>query len=246
MRFSRFFITRPIFAGSDRGDHHRGRCAGLFRPADLAISGNRAAHGHGDRRPTRRLRRDGGRDHRRADRTGDQRGRQHALYVVAVDRRRQARHHRHLQDRHQSRCRAGAGAKPRRGGRAAPARRGAAARRGDTQDLAGLPDGREPAVARRHVRSQLPVELRPHPSARPPGADRRRRRCRAVRLARLRDADLDRPGPGRRAQPDGRRDRRGVARAECPGRRGRNRPAALCDRPKLAMPFRSGSKRKAG
>ena len=53
-----------------------------------------------------------------------------------VDRRRAGDDHRHLQARHRSRYGAGAGPEPRRAGRTEPARGSAAAGRGRPQDLA--------------------------------------------------------------------------------------------------------------
>ncbi len=89
--------------------------------------------------------------------------------------------HRHLQAGHRPRCRAGAGPEPRRHRRAAPARGSAAARRRHAQDLARLPDGREPRLARQLARSRLHLQLRADPDPRPAGAARRRRRRPAVR-----------------------------------------------------------------
>ena len=94
--------------------HHADRRRGLFQPAGGAISGHRAALDLGHRRISRRLGRDRGQDRGHADRAGGQRRRQHAVHDVAIDQRRQHVARRHLQARHRSRYRAGAGAEPRR------------------------------------------------------------------------------------------------------------------------------------
>ena len=150
MRLSRFFITRPIFAAVIAIDHHARRRDRLFRPAGLAISRHRPADRDGHRHLSGRVGRDGGGDRRRADRAGDQRRRRHAL---PCRRNRPATASSTItvtfKHRHRPRCRAGAGPEPRRDRRAAPARGSAAARRRHPQDLARLPDGREPGLARR-------------------------------------------------------------------------------------------------
>ena len=55
----------------------------------------------------------------------------------------------------------------------------------DAQDLARLPDGREPDLARQLARSRLHLQLCADPGARPAAPHRRRRRRAAVRRARL-------------------------------------------------------------
>ncbi|MCY1171934.1 hypothetical protein D9M73_120590 [compost metagenome] len=209
------------------GGHHHCRADRLSRPAGVAISRHRAADRHGQRGLSRCLGRDGRGNRRRADRAGNQRRRQHAVPVVAIDRRRQIDDHRHLQDRHQSRCSAGAGAEPRRGCGAASARGCAAPGRRHAQDQPRLPDGGEPGFARRLARSRLYLQLRADAGARSSQPHRRRRRRAIVRRARLFDAHLDRSRPRRRARSDRRRNRRRVARAERPGRRRHARPTAL-------------------
>ena len=134
---------------------------------------------------------------------------------------------RHLPRRHRRRPRAGAGAEPRQPGAAAPARGGAAARRHHRQELAQHHDGRAPGLARQPLRHGLPAQLRraagqgragAHPGRRP-GGDLRRRRLRHARLARSRQGRRARPvGVRRRATPSASRTCRSrpASSAACP------------------------------
>jgi hypothetical protein len=114
--------------------------------------------------------------------------------------------------------------------RACPKR--CSARRRHAQDLAGLPDGRQPDLARQLARSRLHLQLCAD-QVRDRSPDRRRGRRALFGSARLCDARLDRSRPRRRARPDRGRDRRGAARAERAGRRRHARPAALRQRQRL-------------
>ena len=198
MRFSHFFIRRPIFAGGHRDHHHDRRRLRLCRPAGLAIPGRRPADGDGQHQLSGRLGRDGRRHGRRADRAADQRRRQHALPVVAIDRRRAGDDHRHVQARHRPRYGAGAGPEPRRAGRAEPARGSPPPGRRRAQGAAVLADGGQRPVARRLARSRLCLQLCADPDPRPADPRRRHRRRADLRRARLCDARLDRPRPRRR------------------------------------------------
>ena len=79
----------------------------------------------------------------------------------------------------------------------------------------------------RSLDTAISLQLRADAGEGPAGADRRRRRRPAVRRARLCDAGVDRSRPRRRARPDRGRHRPGAARAERPGRRRHARPAAV-------------------
>ena len=83
-------------------------------------------------------------DGRGADRAGDQRRRQHALCGVAIDRQRRVVDQRRVQAGNQHRPGAGAGAEPRLDRAAAAAGRGAAHRRDRAQELA-RPDAGHPS-----------------------------------------------------------------------------------------------------
>ena len=86
---------------------------------------------------------------------------------------------------------------------------------------------------RAHVRGRLERgpqvhrQLRESPGSRAPAADAGRRRRGRERGARLRDARLDRSGPRGRARPHGRRDRRRAAQQQPSGRGRRDRLAAV-------------------
>ena len=147
------FLHRPADLRRGHLHHdHADRRRRLFQPAGGAISRHRAALDLGHRVLSGRLRRDRRQDRRHADRAGGQRRRQHALHDVAIDQRRQHVAGGHLQARHQSRYRAGAGAEPRRDGPAAPARRGALDRRDGDQAVA-RPDDGDPSFARPTARA---------------------------------------------------------------------------------------------
>ena len=116
MRFSRFFIDRPVFAVVLSLDRSRRRI-----DRDHGAAGERVSRSHSadDRRSrglsgrqSDRARADG----RHAARGRDQRRRAHALHVVVGDGRRRAQSHRHVRDRHERRPRAGPGAESRQPG----------------------------------------------------------------------------------------------------------------------------------
>ena len=165
-------------------------------------------------------------DRRHADRAGGERRRQHALHHLAVDRRRHADDQRRVQAGHRHRYRAGAGAEPRRGRRTAPAGGRAAARRHGAQGLARPDDGRAHDLARRLARPAVHLQLRHALHQGRAGAGRRRRRRQRVRRARLLDARLARSRQGRGARPDRGRRGGGPARGQPAGRRRRDQPAA--------------------
>ena len=102
---------------------------------------------------------------------------------------------------------------------AAPAGRGAPARRHHGQELAQLHHGGAPPLAGQPVRYHLPPELRPAPGQGRAGADPGHRPGPGLRRRRLLHAGVARPGQGRGPRAD--RDRRGERhpRAERPGRR---------------------------
>ena len=234
MSFSHFFVRRPIFAGV--------LSAIIFiAGAHLAAAACRSANTpRSCRRPWSCARRIPGanpQDHRRnrrgAARAGDQRRRELALHVLAVDGRRRDDADRHVQARHRPRQGAGAGAEPRLAGPAEAARGSAAARRDDREGVARPHDGRAPVLAGRALRHALSAQLRDAASAGRARAHRGRRRGAGVRLRRLRDARVARPGQGRGAQPHRERRRARDPRAERAGRRGRSRPAAGAERGRL-------------
>ena len=145
MKFSRFFIDRPIFAAVLSFLIVVAGALALFRlpiseypsvvPPTVVV---RAAYPGANPKVHRR-------DRRGAARAADQRRRGHALHVLAVDRRRPDDADHHLRARHRSRQRAGAGAEPRRAGAAAAADRSAAHRRHHREGVARPDDGRAPA-----------------------------------------------------------------------------------------------------
>ena len=102
---------------------------------------------------------------------------------------------RHLQARHRSRQRAGAGAEPRRAGAAAAAGGSAPPRRHHAEELARPHDGRAPGLAGRaattmlYLRNYATLQVKDE-LARIPGVGRGA----GVRRRRLRDARLARPG----------------------------------------------------
>ena len=123
----------------------------------------------------------------------------------------------HLQARHRSRPGAGAGPEPRVDRRAAAARRSAPARHHHRQELARPDDGRAHAVAGRHLRPALCLQLCPLAGARRAAAARRRRRPHHLRRARIFAAHLARSRKAVRLRHDGGRRRAGAARAERAG-----------------------------
>ena len=210
----------PLARDRDRRRHRLSHAAGG------AVPGGRAAHDRGARELSRRERRGGGGHGGHAPRAGDQRGRGHALHVLAEHERRLARAHHHLRARNRSRHRPGARAEPRGGGGAAAARRSAAHRRHHAQELAGPADGRAPALARRPPRPALPQQLRAAADPRRARAPRRRRRRQRVRGARVQHARLAGSREDRGARADRRRRGGGAARAERAGGGRRDRRGA--------------------
>ena len=234
MNFAHFFVNRPIFAAvlsivlADRRRHR------LHAASGRAISRDRAADHRGARLLSGRRRRDGRRDRGDADRTGDQRRRAHALHVVLFLRRRLDVAHHHLPPGHRSRRGAGAGPEPRLDRRTAPAGRGAPARHHHGQELARPDDGHPHAVARRHIRPALRLELCALAGARRPAETGRRRRRADLRRARIFAARLARPGKAVRLRHDRRRRGPGAARPERAGVGRLDRRAA--DRRRLGLP----------
>ena len=107
---------------------------------------------------------------------------------------------RHLPRRHRRRPRAGAGAKPRQPGAAALARGGAPARRHHRQELAQHHHGRAPGVARQPLRHGVPAQLRRAAGQGRAGAHSRRRPGGDLRCRRLRHARVAGSRQGRRAR----------------------------------------------
>ena len=188
MKFSSFFITRPIFAIVLS---LLIVVAGALALLQLPISeypGVVPPTVVVPRRVPRRQSESDRRDRRLAARAADERRRGHALHVLAGDVGRRADADHHLRARHRSRQRAGAGAEPRRPDAAAPAAGRAAHRRHHREGLARLHHGRAPGLARRALRHALPVELRaPAGEGRALAAGRRRRRP-GVRRRRIQHA----------------------------------------------------------
>ena len=104
---------------------------------------------------------------------------------------------------------------------AAPARGGAPPRRHHAQELARPDDGRAHALAGRHLRPALRLELRPQQRARRAAAARRRRRPHHLRRAAIFAADLARSRKARRL----RHDRPATWCAPCRSRTSRSRAA---------------------
>ena len=121
---------------------------------------------------------------------------------------------------------AGAGAEPRGAGAAAAAAGSAAHRRHHREGVARPHDGRAPRLARRALRHALPVELRAPAGEGRAGADSRRRQRPGVRRRRVQHARLAGPGRAGRARADGHRRRAGDPRAERAGGGRRARRAA--------------------
>ena len=227
MRFSHFFIDRPIFAGVisiilTLVGAISFRALPITEYPDIApptvvvnatFAGASAEVIAADRRG--------------ADRAGDQRRRQHDLHGVAVDRQRRGCDQRRVQAGHQHRPGAGAGAEPRLDRAAAPARGGAAHRRDRAQELAG-PDAGDPSdLAGRQPRPAIHFQLRDASTSRTcitriDGVGDTHR----VRRARLLHAGLARSRQGPVARPDRQRCGRGVARRQRAGGGRRDQPAA--------------------
>ncbi len=222
MRFSQFFIQRPIFAGVLSAIIFIAGALSLRLLPDKRISRGRAA----DCRRARDVSRGEPAGHRGdrcvAARAGDQRRRGHALHVVAVDGRRPHDLERDVRARHRSRPGASARAKPRRPSAAEATRGHAAARRRDGEVAAGLHARRASGVAGQPLRHAVSLELRHVAGAGRAQAHRGRRRRAGVRRRRVFDARVARPRKGRGAQFDGYRRRARDPRAE---RAGRGRPA---------------------
>ena len=160
MKFSSFFITRPIFAVVLSLLIVVGGALALFQLPISEYPERRAADGRGARGLPGRQPEGHRRNRRLAARAADERRRGHALHVLAGDVRRRADADHHLRARHRPRQRAGAGAEPRRPDAAAPAAGRAAHRRHHREGLARLHHGRAPGLAGRALRHALPVELR--------------------------------------------------------------------------------------
>ena len=90
MGFGHFFVDRPIFASVISIVLVIVGLVALRRPADRAVSGDRAADHRGDGAVSRRQRRDDRRDGRRAAGAADQRRRGHDLHELARHRRRRS------------------------------------------------------------------------------------------------------------------------------------------------------------
>ena len=193
------FIDRPIFATVLSVFVTLIGLGALVHPADLAISGDRAADGADHDDLSRRLRRDGVAHGRDAARAADQRRREHDLHDEPVDRRRQAHRHRDVPDRDRPQRRADADAEPRAGRAAAAARRRAAARRAGAEIDAQHPARGASLFARHLARHALHLELRDAACKGHAGAVARRRRCPDLRRPRIRHAHLARSRQGRRA-----------------------------------------------
>ena len=202
MRFSRFFIDRPIFAAVlSIVIFLAGAIAMVSRCRSASIPRSfrrRSWCAPSTRAPTRGPGRGGG------DAAGgaDQRRREHAVHVVAGDLGRRADADRDLPGRHRRRPRAGAGAEPRQPGAAPPAGRGAPARRHHGQELAQHHDGGAPRLARQPLRQRLPAQLRPAAGQGRPGPHAGRGPGAGLRRRRLRHAHLAGPEQGRGARPD--------------------------------------------
>jgi hypothetical protein len=154
MNISRFFIDRPIFAAVIAVFITLiGAFAQLSAAAPVAVSGDRAADDHRQRRLPGRLGRDPGRDRGGAASSRRSTASRTCSTCPRPRPRTGGGDHRHLQAGHRPRCRAGAGAEPRRPGRAAPARSGAPDRRDREQAGIRLPDDRGADVARQAARS---------------------------------------------------------------------------------------------
>ena len=157
---------------------------------DRAVSRNRPAHGaghHDIRRRRRHRRRDRRRDAARAE---DQRRREHDLHEVHQRQRRHVDVEGVLRRRHQPRHGERADAEPRVGGDAAAAAVGQELRRLGEEGAGLSAAGDLDQVSERHLRQQLPVELRDHQHQRQHRPHPGRRPDQPVRRQRLRDARL--------------------------------------------------------
>ncbi len=214
----------PVGFYPDRGRHL------AVQTTDQRVPGSGAAFGGGARRLPGRQSQGHLRNCRRAARAGNRRRRGHALHVFAGDDGRLAGADRHLPHRHGHRPRAGAGAEPRGAGAAAPAGGSARHRRLHAQELAGVPHGGAPDLARRTLRLPVSAQLRHAERARHARAPERRRRRARVRRRRLRHARVARSAEDVRARPHHRRcGRAPSANRTCrwpPARSARRRPKA--------------------
>ena len=169
--------------------------------------GASAAGGRGERGP--------------GDRGPGQRRRAHDLHEVDLGRRRQLCADRELRGRLQPRPQHRQRHQPRQPGAGPAAARGAAAGRHHQEAVLGAAAGRGGLFAQGQPRRAVPVQLRDHHPARHAAPRAGRRRCRAVRPARLLDAHLAQPRPHVEPRHHGRRRGQGRAGAE---RAGRGRP----------------------
>ena len=186
-----------------------------------AVSRHRAAAGDGLHQLRRRLGRRGGGDGRAAARGAGRRRRQDDLHEVQQRQRRQLLADRQLRAGHQPRHRHGQRQQPRAAGAVQAAARGAALRPDRAQAIRRDPG--VPAVLQRGRQAGPAVhqQLRHHQRAGPAGAHAGRRRCAAVRPARLLDAHLVRHEPADQPESGAVRHHRCDPRAE---RAGAGRP----------------------
>ena len=231
MRFSHFFVDRPIFAAVISIVITLIGGLAYFALAGGAVSGGGAAHRRGLRQLSRRLGRGRRRDRGDAARAADQRRREHALHGLPVDRRRQRPDHHHLRARHRPRRGAGAGPEPGVDRRAAAARGGAPARHHDQEELARPDDGDPSQLAGRVARPALHLQLRHAADQGRAGPPARRRRHPGVRRARLLDAHLAQPRAHGRARSHRHRRRERGRGPEHPGRLGQPRTSCRCPNP---------------
>ena len=202
MNLGRLSINQPILAMVlsivllDRRRHR------LHHAAGRRISASGSADRRGHHAISGRLGADRLRHRRSSDRAADQRRRGHALSLQPGDLERAADDHRHLQARHRSRQGPGAGSEPRRDRAAAIAGGGAAQRRRHPQEQPGHIDGRVHAVAGRHIRPALHLQLRAAAGSRPAAPAGWHRRHPDFRRARLLDAAVARSRQDRQSRHD--------------------------------------------
>ncbi len=243
---SKFFIERPILANVIAILIVVIGAVAVFGAAGGAISQCRAADRAGDDPLSRRQRAHRHRHGRAAHRAAGQRRRRHDLHAVLRRRRRLLYAHRHLQDRHRSELRAGAGAEPRPGGAFLAAAGRAVARRGGAEEVDRDPSDRHADFAAKPLRQPVPGQLRHHqsqgrdfaPAGRRQRGRVRRRRIRHARVARSAEDEGARPqraGRDQRAAAaeragDGGTDRRatGARKRAVPVHAQRRRPPRQC------------------